>query len=44
MDLLRAFLIRGRDILLQLKSAGRLMPSQDWIALFEEALRELDGK
>jgi hypothetical protein len=28
----RAFLLRGRQILVDLKNHGRLLPNQDWIA------------
>lgn len=40
----RAFLIRAREILLTLKAAGRLMPSQDWIGWLEDQLSELDRR
>ncbi len=35
------YLQRGRAILLQLQSAGRLSPSQNWIAWFDEELAKL---
>jgi predicted negative regulator of RcsB-dependent stress response len=35
------YLLRGRDILVQLKEAGRLMPNQDWIGWFEEQIAQL---
>ena len=34
----RGYLLRGREILVRLKSDGRLMPNQDWIASFDEEL------
>jgi hypothetical protein len=34
-------LVRGRQILVSLKSAGRLMPSQDWIPWFDDQLANL---
>ncbi len=37
----RDHLLRGRDILIALKAAGRLMPNQDWIAWFEQQLAKL---
>src|SRR5271166_3880171 len=40
----RAFLLRGREILVSLKSAGRLLPDQDWIPWFDAKLAEFDGK
>jgi hypothetical protein len=36
-------LLRGREILLRLKSAGRLMASQNWIQWFDEELTKLAG-
>ena len=36
-------LLRGREILLRLKSAGRLMASQNWIKWFDEELAKLVG-
>jgi catechol 2,3-dioxygenase-like lactoylglutathione lyase family enzyme len=41
MTLRRQFLLRGRDILMKLKSAGKLMPNQDWIDWFDRKLDEL---
>lgn len=37
----RGHLLRGRDILLTLKAAGRLLPNQDWIAWFDDELARL---
>ncbi len=37
-------LVRGRRILASLKSAGRLMPSQDWIPWFDEQLAKLAAR
>jgi tetratricopeptide (TPR) repeat protein len=39
----RRHLTRGRDILMKLKKEGRLMPVQDWIAWFDDRLRQLDA-
>jgi hypothetical protein len=38
----RAYLERGRDILLKLKSAGRLRPNQDWTLWFAKRLSDLE--
>jgi len=40
----RGYLLRGREILTRLKSAGLLLPSQDWIPWFDAKLAEFDGK
>ena len=40
-DARRGYLLRGRDILMQLKEAGRLMPNQDWIGWFDARIAEL---
>jgi tetratricopeptide (TPR) repeat protein len=37
----REYLLRGRGILAALKEAGRLLPAQDWIGWFDEALGKL---
>ena len=37
----RAFLLRGRKLLKELKEAGRLHPSQDYVAWFDAALARL---
>ncbi|MFM7640061.1 MAG: hypothetical protein ACKO45_00660, partial [Cyanobium sp.] len=37
----RTFFQRGRQILGQLKAAGRLQANQDWISAFDQALAEL---
>ncbi len=37
----REYLVRGRDILSDLKEKGRLHPIQDWIAWFDRQLAEL---
>jgi len=37
----RNHLLRGREILLKLKSAGRLAKNQDWIAWFDGQLAKL---
>ena len=37
----RRYLLRGREILLNLKSTAKLLPNQDWIAWFDERLDEL---
>jgi hypothetical protein len=37
----RGYLLRGRDILVTLKQAGRLLPNQDWVAWFDEQLAAL---
>jgi tetratricopeptide (TPR) repeat protein len=39
----RGHLLRGKEILLSLKSAGRLAASQDWVQWFEEELAKLEG-
>lgn len=39
----RAYLQRGLDILMALKASGRLLPNQDWTALFNDKLAALDG-
>jgi hypothetical protein len=39
----RGYLLRGREILLRLKSAGRLMANRDWIQRFDEELAKLAG-
>jgi tetratricopeptide (TPR) repeat protein len=41
-ELRRQFLLRGRDILLKLKSTGKLLPNRDWVAWFEKMIDELD--
>jgi tetratricopeptide (TPR) repeat protein len=40
----RALPLRGRDILTRLKQTGRLLPSQDWIAWFDEQIAALPAK
>jgi tetratricopeptide (TPR) repeat protein len=40
-ELRRGHLVRGRQILVSLRSAGRLMPSQDWIPWFDDQLAKL---
>ena len=40
-DARRGYLLRGRDILVKLKEAGRLMPNQDWIGWFDEQIAQL---
>jgi tetratricopeptide (TPR) repeat protein len=42
-ELRHGHLVRGRQILVSLKSAGRLMPSQDWIPWFDNQLAKLTG-
>jgi len=37
----RDYLLRGREVLLKLKSAGRLMANQDWTEWFEQQLGQL---
>ena len=41
LDERRAFLVRGKQILMMLKKQGRLPPSQDWTAWFEQELSKL---
>jgi hypothetical protein len=36
------YLLRGREILVRLKSAGRLMANQDWITWFSKQLATLE--
>ncbi|MEM9567543.1 MAG: TIR domain-containing protein [Cyanobacteria bacterium P01_E01_bin.34] len=38
----RVYLLRGRQILTELKGIGRLHPSQDWIEWFDNAIDSLD--
>lgn len=38
-----AYLVRGKQILVSLKNAGRLSANQDWIAWFDEQLEKLAG-
>ena len=40
----RDFLRRGLEILRALKQAGRLLPNQDWIDVFETTLSKLDDE
>ena len=40
-DKRRERLLRGREILAELKQEGRLLPSQDWIEWFDRQLAEL---
>jgi len=40
-DARRDYLQRGREILVELKQQGRLLPSKDWIGWFDEQLRQL---
>jgi hypothetical protein len=39
----RAYLQRGREILIALKQAGRLHSNQDYTAWFDEQIQKLDG-
>jgi hypothetical protein len=39
----RAYLQRGREILIPLKQAGRLHRNQDHTAWFDEQIQRLDG-
>jgi tetratricopeptide (TPR) repeat protein len=43
-DARRDHLLRGREILVTLKRAGRLMPNQDWIGWFDEQRAALEAK
>ena len=40
-DMRRAYLMRGRDILVSLKTEGRLLPRHDWIEWFNGQLAQL---
>ncbi len=43
-DTRRSHLLRGKDILVNLDSAGRLMPSQNWISWFDAEIAKLEAE
>jgi tetratricopeptide (TPR) repeat protein len=43
-DMRRAYLTRGREMLVSLKTEGRLLPDRDWITWFDGQIVQLTGE